>query len=32
MLASFLIGRGKGQYEYAPDRAYAMMCLNWKFT
>ena len=32
MLASFLIGRGKGQYEYAPARAHAMMRLNWKIT
>ena len=32
MLASFLIGRGKRQYEYAPARAQAMMRLNWKFT
>ena len=32
VLASFLIGRGKGQYEYASARAHAMMRLNWKFT
>ena len=32
MLASFLFGRGNGQYEYVPARAHALMCLNWKFT
>ena len=31
MLASFLVGRGKDQYEYAPACAHTMMHLNWKF-
>ena len=32
MLVSLLFGRDKGQYEYAPARAHAMMYLNWKLT